>query len=348
MLFAIWAASCVAGSTAVWALISVLGLFLIETIYSIIRRRGQEPKWFSPCIFLYLLVVVPPVWILNIDMFECFATTQQFGNGSCTGLNAHAQSCAFVSFETYFDRKPLAYTLEEIMLLLLIIGRWLLPKGNISREQLSQLLFVYFGISSDIMDIFILFQEPKVLRDESMCYAILALWSLSLFQFTIVLTAVKSRRPRLSLQATPLRKLTSFKCCQFEIWGLMTTVVMQDGPFLVLRLYCLIGLKIFSYALLFYTVKNILVVILQAYRFIVLLLNIRESTDAEIDHSQSMVSITGSSRNGKPPSAPGTPTRLVRPQLMAANHSLSNLSRGTSDYAIGSNNKADFSFESVV
>ena len=45
MVFAIWAASCVAGSAAVWALISVLGLFVIETIYSIVRRKGQEPKW---------------------------------------------------------------------------------------------------------------------------------------------------------------------------------------------------------------------------------------------------------------------------------------------------------------
>lgn len=246
---------------------------------------------------------------------------------------------SFVSLDTYFDRKPLAYTLEEIMLLLLIIGRWMLPKGTISREQLSQLLFVYFGISFDIMELFYLFEERDILRNETMYYVILAIWSFSLFQFTIVLTAVKSRRPRLSLQATPLRRLTSLRCCQFEIWGLLTTVVMQDGPFLILRLYCLIGMKLFSYNLLFYTIKNVLVVILQAYRFTVLLLNCREDFDPNTDTAASMVSITHVSR----PDRPGTPTK-ARPPLTG--RSVSNMSRGASVNTL--TNNQDFSFESTV
>src|SRR6218665_2254332 len=97
---------------------------------------------------------------------------------------------SMITVERYFDRKPLAYTLEEIMLLLLIIGRWMLPKGTISREQLSQLLFVYFGISFGIMELFYLFEERDILRNETMYYVILSIWSFSLFQFTIVLTAV--------------------------------------------------------------------------------------------------------------------------------------------------------------
>lgn len=33
--------------------------------------------------------------------------------------------------------------LEQLLLVVLIVGRWLLPKGDISREQLSQILLAY-------------------------------------------------------------------------------------------------------------------------------------------------------------------------------------------------------------
>ena len=44
--------------------------------------------------------------------------------------------------------------LEQMLLLILIIGRWLLPKGEITREQLSQLLLVYIGMAADIIELF--------------------------------------------------------------------------------------------------------------------------------------------------------------------------------------------------
>jgi Transmembrane protein 26 len=191
-----------------------------------------------------------------------------------TGSNRFLQT--FFKIDSYFDRKPLVYTIEEIMLLLLILGRWMLPKGSISHEQLSQLLLVYFGIAFDIMELFYLFDEKAILANPNMQYVILSLWTFSLFQFVIVLTVVKSRRPRLSMETRGGRgivhRLTGCRCCQSEVWGLLTTVVMQDGPFLVLRIYCLAGLKIFSYNLMFYTVKNILVVLLQFYRLVILIL----------------------------------------------------------------------------
>jgi len=178
--------------------------------------------------------------------------------------------------ESYFDRKPLVYTIEEVMLLLLIIGRWLLPKGTISREQLSLLLLVYFGIAFDIMELFYLFDEEAILANPNMQYVILSLWTFSLFQFVIVLTVVKSRRPRLSMETRGGRgvvhKLTKCRCCQSEVWGILTTVIMQDGPFLVLRIYCLGGLGISSYNLLFYTMKNVIVILLQVYRLTILAL----------------------------------------------------------------------------
>ena len=65
--------------------------------------------------------------------------------------------------------------------------------------------------------------------------------------------------------------MTQWRCCHSELWGLLTIVVLQDVPFLTLRLYCL-SRGIFGYSLLFYSVKNVLVVVLEAYRFTVLAL----------------------------------------------------------------------------
>ena len=52
--------------------------------------------------------------------------------------------------------------LEQILLLFLILGRWLLPKGKLTHDQLSQLLLVYIGTAADIVEFFEAFKEEKV------------------------------------------------------------------------------------------------------------------------------------------------------------------------------------------
>lgn len=47
-----------------------------------------------------------------------------------------------------------ATVIEQFLMLILIIGRWLLPKGDLTREQLSQLLLVYIGTAADIIEFF--------------------------------------------------------------------------------------------------------------------------------------------------------------------------------------------------
>lgn len=52
--------------------------------------------------------------------------------------------------------------LEQVLLLLLIVGRWLLPKGKLTHDQLSQLLLVYIGTAADIVEFFDAFEEQEV------------------------------------------------------------------------------------------------------------------------------------------------------------------------------------------
>ena len=52
------------------------------------------------------------------------------------------------------DDDTLVVIIEQFLMLILIIGRWMLPKGDLTRDQLSQLLLVYIGTAADIIEFF--------------------------------------------------------------------------------------------------------------------------------------------------------------------------------------------------
>lgn len=52
--------------------------------------------------------------------------------------------------------------LEQLLLLLLILGRWILPKGELTHDQLSELLLVYIATAADIVEFFDAFKEDAV------------------------------------------------------------------------------------------------------------------------------------------------------------------------------------------
>lgn len=153
------------------------------------------------------------------------------------------------------------------MLLLLIVGKWLLPRGSISLDEHSQLLLIYFGLSFDILDLFTLFEERQIIQRPEMVYVVLVIFTLSLFQFTIVFTVVRRKRPKLNPtdEGNPCVEAVN-KCCMSELWSLTSHILLHDGPYMVLRLHCLIAFKIATYSLIFFTVKNVLVVALEVYR----------------------------------------------------------------------------------
>jgi hypothetical protein len=53
-----------------------------------------------------------------------------------------------------FSAETWATVIEQFLMLILIIGRWMLPKGGLTRDQLSQLLLVYIGTAADIIEFF--------------------------------------------------------------------------------------------------------------------------------------------------------------------------------------------------
>ena len=86
----------------------------------------------------------------------------------------------------------------------IIIGRWILPKGDISHSALSQLLLVYLSLASDILDLSTLFYEKEIEISSPMVRLVLAAFSLCMLQFALNLTATRGRSFRAEFDQTEI------------------------------------------------------------------------------------------------------------------------------------------------
>lgn len=181
---------------------------------------------FCPSVFLYLSSIVPAIWLLELDKIE--RRLQQM-NGSMTNVNVSnaindsrsvvagvagssitgssaVNNSAIAPMADLLDDagitlpviSPDTWTtlIEQFLMLILIVGRWLLPKGDLTRDQLSQLLLVYIGTAADIIEFFDSYKDDSIARIGFLVFLTLGIWSWSLMQFTIVLSATMGRRPR--------------------------------------------------------------------------------------------------------------------------------------------------------
>jgi hypothetical protein len=172
--------------------------------------------------------------------------------------------------------------IEVTFLMIIIIGRWLLPKGKISRSALSQLLLVYLSLASDMIDLLSIFQEDKVIKNDEMVYSILAVFSWSTFQFSLNLVASRGRTFRSESDKQPpdtpvnsnkfkRRQPSRFnsiclKLTTSELPSIFITILMQDLPFLIIRFIAVIHFQVQSYTTIFFTCKNLIILFLQFYR----------------------------------------------------------------------------------
>lgn len=178
------------------------------------------------------------------------------------------------------DADTWASVLEQGFLFILILGRWMLPRGKLTRDQLSQLLFVYIGSGSDVMELFIIFEEKEIRADKTFSYAILTVWTISLLQFTLVLTSTKKQRGGQTDAEDPddeddwtTSKRAPARCCaklvEMEIWSLFVAIMLQDGPYLTIRLCAIFVKEVLSYGVIFFALKNCLMIMMLFYRVIV-------------------------------------------------------------------------------
>ena len=92
-----------------------------------------------------------------------------------------------------------------------MIGRWLLPKGDITRDELSQLLLIYIGTGADIMEFTGIIHDgnirktnPQMLLNKRFVNAVFLFWSVSLFQFSLTIYAMDGTTRRLEKEKLQL------------------------------------------------------------------------------------------------------------------------------------------------
>nr|XP_046188930.1 transmembrane protein 26-like [Oncorhynchus gorbuscha] len=245
--------------------VALLGVKMAVTIK---YTRNAEWKWFSPMVSSYLTAVIPSICFLELSLLQYKLPVNISSSLELEELLAHIPISADI---LQLGPENCAAALKQTMLIVLVLGRWLTPKGDMSRDQLSQLLMAYAGLGADILDIFDIFTEPDVKTNRAVIDVGLALSSM---HFPLVLTQTyptKAQPHPSSSQPwlVPVESLSGGLCCSREVWRLLLTVGHQDGLFLVYRLYLTIRKNVLNQLMIFFTCKNILVILLEVYRIFV-------------------------------------------------------------------------------
>ncbi|XP_037820869.1 transmembrane protein 26 [Lucilia sericata] len=249
-----------------WSLTAPLLLLLFEGIFTIFIKKTQEWRWFCPSVFLYLASIVPAIWLLEFDKVERRLLKSSEANDTADSPITDVLGVPKINKDTWIT------LIEQFLMLILIVGRWMLPKGDLTRDQLSQLLLVYIGTAADIIEFFDSYKDESIAKIPLLVYLTLGIWSWSLLQFTIVLSATRARRPRgggSNHKDEPPTDCCNNCCCGIDVWGIVLNVILQDAPFLTFRLLIIFQYDIISYMNVFFTCKNSLVIVLQLYRLYV-------------------------------------------------------------------------------
>ncbi|XP_069756840.1 transmembrane protein 26-like [Narcine bancroftii] len=269
-----------------WLLLLLTLPIFVEIIVTIHIQKGAEYKRFSPALFFYLINIIPPIWILEVyQLDEHLRSNECVSRNNSAGLYVshqtggqtieRNQNSSFPIKLVTFQNVDWILGLHQTLLIVLIIGKWILPLGiGVNRDQLSQLLLTFVGTAADILEFKSETQSEKGVRCcLELVYAIMALWTWSMLQFPLDLAV--PQKEDMDLQHNPAWKAQLYKYSA-DLWSISISIFIQDGPFFAFRLYLMIGRKITHQMLLFFTIKNSLVLTLQIYRLVVIYLEIRQ------------------------------------------------------------------------
>ncbi|KAJ8359447.1 hypothetical protein SKAU_G00159720 [Synaphobranchus kaupii] len=278
-LIGIWRVTQVKDDNRFWCLSLLCLLLVVEMIVSLRRRKGKDYRWFSPAILLFLITIIPSMWILEIDhqqnrnndpqcvKLHSWEDVKNMISSNETAANGmlHIISMNAGKLASSVCADDWILGLHQFLLILLILGKWLLPLGGgVTRDELSQQLLIFVGTAADILEFTNETLSDVKENSPELVYIILAVWTWSTLQFLHQLAVVS---PEESLEAGSDSLLSRRST---DVWSIMESLFIQDGPFLVVRLVVLIHYEIFHLMLLFFTLKNSLALILNLYRLYVI------------------------------------------------------------------------------
>lgn len=259
---AVWRVTVIYENDIYWALGCTLIPLVVEVVYVMVKRNGAEWKlWYCPSFLFYLLSVVPCIWYLELNKLDILAKeqSQNATNTQLTNINIPGLKPQKIQYSS----NEWVNGVEQSLMVLLIFGRWLLPKGDLSHEQVSQILFVYLAYASDILEILEIFKEKEILEQTELVYGTLLAYTISLLQFVLIFTSVGVTK-----RARNVHTVIAFVTHR-DVTAAVIELILQDIPFITVRLISIIGYRIITYTNMFFACKNGLVILLQVYRLYV-------------------------------------------------------------------------------
>ncbi|XP_070772589.1 transmembrane protein 26-like [Enoplosus armatus] len=291
-LVGVWRVSWVKEEPHYWLLTLLFLPLVVEMIITLSNRKGQDYKWFSPPIFLFLISIVPSIWILelhhhlqdNSSDLECKRLNSWNNLRDVITLNDTLGKIAHQNYLKNINDALSAVcsndwilALHQILLILLIVGKWLLPLGGgVTRDELSQLLLIFVGTAADILEFTSESLSDVKEKSPQVVYIILAVWTWSMLQFPLHLSVVNSKPDSEGEQG--VQEVSLLSKHSRDIWSVVEALFIQDGPFLVVRLTIMTYFDVFHQMLVFFAIKNFLVVILNLYRLTVVCQDFRSSS----------------------------------------------------------------------
>ncbi|KAJ8396014.1 hypothetical protein AAFF_G00025460 [Aldrovandia affinis] len=286
-LIALFRVTWVKKSNLYWFLTFLYLPLVVEMIFTLKRRKGKDYKWFSPPILLFLISIIPSMWILELaHQQKKFNDPQNF---QCRKLNSMESLKSIINTlrnntmknETFTESFKLLSSvcdddwileLHQILLILLIVGKWLLPLGGgVTRDQLAQLLLSFVGTAADILEF--TSETLSDIEDNSpqLVYLILAVWTWSMVQFPL---SVAYTRPE---EIGEGQSDSLLKRHRTDIWSIVQSLFIQDGPFLIVRLMIMVQFDVLHPMLVFFTIKNFLMILLNLYHLFVIFQDYRST-----------------------------------------------------------------------
>ncbi|XP_039611595.1 transmembrane protein 26-like isoform X1 [Polypterus senegalus] len=272
---AVWHTVWVTGNPLYWGLLTGVGILLGEGVFTLRSTKSGEWKWFSLMVFLYLCTAIPCIWVLELHSLDSTVLTSISPETTPAAL----QKPDLIRISITAEEAMWTSGVEQTMMLMLVVGRWLMPRGDLSRAQLYELLLVESALGADILDILDTSKQSQVETNRAIRVMGLGVFSWSMIQFPLVLTKIEDSdsykyskvplRDNGKLQVLPKVRTWFRSCISSQVCTLLISLCMQDGPSLVYRLYLLIEKNMKNQMMIFFICQHILLIILQINRIIV-------------------------------------------------------------------------------
>ncbi|XP_062507235.1 uncharacterized protein LOC134183663 [Corticium candelabrum] len=210
--------------------------------------------------------------IRNKNAKESLASIQDSVGNIGIGINITLD----INFET------IAYVGVQLITPIIIFTRWMMPRIDLTNKELSELLMTGVAMSFDIVELQDNIQNEDLHKNKTLAHLILVFTSLSLLQLLQLSEALAKR---------------AVSSAKWEMFWTVYSIVCQEIPFLVIRIYIL-SVSGFEVIQLIFPLKNGYSIVFCIYHIFAILKTKKRKANEKYKPSTSILETT----DGKPSS----------------------------------------------